>query len=347
MYANETDRFTAVFKQKNHNVQAQLSTFAFGMVSLNHTLVSLREIHTVTMYQFKVLHDPECAGEESGNDLDFMDEEDFHNTNETLDYSILKYGLQGEEIDFAAYDPPDPEAIDRKIETGFSDLPDMKGIWTGLCFYDDEGKTDGLMQIAIRDGVEEGNFVGSGTDGLDRFCVSGQIKACGDSSFEVEFVKCYTRLQYGKKISWTYCGTLDTASETIGGQWDSEAPKNIGTFWLARAPAFSHLFRCSHAQFEECPARARWSFACAAILFQVKQRLWSWSFFRDRRMNRKRFLELYKRRELSKVWHLPGDTLNEEETAELHSLEQSLSPADARYYHSLGRAENRRLCIHL
>jgi hypothetical protein len=281
---------------------------------------------------------------EKGNDSGYEDYEDGQDTD---DLNILKYGVQGEEYERAAYDASASDTTTPELEVALYGPPSMEGIWTGLNLYDGQSSTDGLTQIVIHVTSDDGSFCGRGTDGLGAFTISGHTRNAADH-LKVKFTKVFTDLQYGIKTIWIYKGKLDPSSRIISGRWSVEAPrKHVGDFYLGLSPAFTYQFRGLPAQFAENPARARWLFACRAIRHQIRQRMWSWSYFKHRRLRRNRFLELFKRRELTRVWYLPADTLTVEENAELLVLERSLAPPDGLFYHSLGLAENRRLCIHL
>ena len=289
----------------------------------------------------QLLHSPHLAKKPDEN-TEFVPEYTDDSLNQ-IDTRILKYGAQGDEFDRVAYDD-----ITMVVTSAGSTM--MKGIWTGHYFYPDtiSARTDGLMQINIHTSSEDGSkFEGGGIDGLDTFNISGNIKPSTETEMEVRFVKDYARLQYSQKISWIYHGSLDIATGTMSGQWGNEEYGDIGTFRLQQAPAWTHQFRYSPSEFDENAALARWSFACAAALYQAKQQLWSWSFFEERRRKRKRFLELFKCRELTNIWYFTWEfQLTEEQVKELDDLEKALTPADARFYHAIGKSEIRKLCVH-
>jgi hypothetical protein len=285
-------------------------------------------------------------GKEKGDDSGYedYDDEDSHDAD---DLSILRYGTQEEECSLSAYDELLLEATSTQFEAALYGAPSMEGIWTGLNLYDGQTSTDGLTQVVIHE-TSDGSFHGGGLDGLGTFILSGHIKHNAAHNPKVKILKQFNGLQYGTKTTWKYKGELDIATRIIAGRWRVEAPrKHVGDFYLRRSPAFSYQFKCSPEQIAANPARARWLFAWRAVRHQVRQRLWSWSYFNHRRIHRKRFLDLFKRRELTSIWHLPADQLTKEEDAELLVLERSLSPLDGRFYHSLGKAQNRILCIHL
>lgn len=286
------------------------------------------------------LHSPHLAKKPDEN-TEFVPEYTDDSLNQT-DTSILKYGAQGDEFYRAVYD-------DTTMVVASAGSSMMKGIWTGLYLYPDIVRTDGLMQINIHTSSEDGSkFEGGGIDGRDTFTISGNIKPSTETEMEVRFVKDYARLWSSHKVSWIYHGSFDIATGTMSGQWGNEELGDFGTFRLQQAPAWTHQFRYSQSEFEENAALARWSFAGRAALYQAKQQLWSWSFFEDRRRKRKRFLELFKCRELTNVWYFTQEfQLTEEQVKELHDLEKALTPTDARLYRAIGKSEIRKLCVHL
>jgi vacuolar protein sorting-associated protein 13A/C len=83
-------------------------------------------------------------------------------------------------------------------------------------------------------------------------------------------------------------------------------------------------------------AHAMFKFAGKAILEQVHDRRkgWTWGHFRERRDDRKRYVELYKKK-------LPG-TLVGPQLGEVDALECKLSYEDLRFYRSIARSELRK-----
>lgn len=79
--------------------------------------------------------------------------------------------------------------------------------------------------------------------------------------------------------------------------------------------------------------RAWFRFAGKAILSQIheKNRRWSWAYFEERRNDRKRYIELFKKQK--------RETIASPETEELGKLEWKLSYEDLRFYRSLARSQ--------
>ena len=83
--------------------------------------------------------------------------------------------------------------------------------------------------------------------------------------------------------------------------------------------------------------RTWFKFAGTAILNNIheRNRRWTWDFFRERRDNRKRYIELFKKRKKE-------ETITADETKELTGLEKKLSYEDLRFWRSLARNQLRK-----
>ncbi|KZT54406.1 DUF1162-domain-containing protein [Calocera cornea HHB12733] len=96
-------------------------------------------------------------------------------------------------------------------------------------------------------------------------------------------------------------------------------------------------FRPPQEEFDASQSRALWKFAQAAILDEVHQKhyQWTWEFFRSRRDERHKYVELFKRK--STMPALPPPQLDE-----FNELEKKLSYEDIRYYRSIARSQLRK-----
>jgi vacuolar protein sorting-associated protein 13A/C len=83
--------------------------------------------------------------------------------------------------------------------------------------------------------------------------------------------------------------------------------------------------------------RAWFKFAIQAVLSQIheKNRKWSWDYFKERRDDRKRYIELFKMQKRQEF-------MEPEDAEELHKLEFKLSYEDLRFYRSLARNQLRK-----
>ncbi|KZT02705.1 vacuolar protein sorting-associated protein 13 [Laetiporus sulphureus 93-53] len=95
-------------------------------------------------------------------------------------------------------------------------------------------------------------------------------------------------------------------------------------------------YRPSTEEFEQNRPRALIRFAGRAILDEVheRRRRWAWAYFAERRDDRHRYLELFKKKQLN--------PLSDPEAAELTSLEEKLSYEDLRFYRSIARSQLRK-----
>ncbi|RKF58530.1 Vacuolar protein sorting-associated protein 13 [Erysiphe neolycopersici] len=95
--------------------------------------------------------------------------------------------------------------------------------------------------------------------------------------------------------------------------------------------------RPKHTRPKEDP-RAWLIFACNSILGKIhdRHRRWSWEFFKERRDNRLRYIELFKQKKKHEI----ALTVNEQ--SELSNLERKLDFDDLRFWRSLARSQLRK-----
>ncbi|KAF8274093.1 hypothetical protein EI94DRAFT_1696360 [Lactarius quietus] len=98
-------------------------------------------------------------------------------------------------------------------------------------------------------------------------------------------------------------------------------------------------------EFKENRPRALLTFAGSAILDSVRERRrrWTWAFFAERRDDRRRYVELFKKKQLNScsIELLVFNFLSQE-LSELEELEKKLSYEDIRFYRSISRSELRK-----
>ena len=110
-------------------------------------------------------------------------------------------------------------------------------------------------------------------------------------------------------------------------------------FIFKRLPASFMCCRPDPVEFQMNKTRARWKYALTAVQEIVGMQLCTWSYFKRRRDNRKRYIELLIR--------LNFADLNDEEYSELAAIRQTLTAADARLYETRYDYELRTTPIHL
>ncbi|KAH9898385.1 vacuolar protein sorting-associated protein 13 [Cubamyces lactineus] len=95
-------------------------------------------------------------------------------------------------------------------------------------------------------------------------------------------------------------------------------------------------YRPSAEEFEKNRPRALLKFATTAILDEVRdrRRRWTWEYFAERRDDRHRYVDLFKRKHLG--------PLPPQDVAMLEALERKLSYDDLRFYRSIARSQLRK-----
>lgn len=142
-------------------------------------------------------------------------------------------------------------------------------------------------------------------------------------------------------------GRLNEDCTVLSGDWGAQSIEagqpdvRVGPFVLTRLPPEMLSVRPPPWEFEENRIRALWRFSLAAVEQQVLRSSYSWKFFEQRRDVRRHYVELRKRKRY-------GQPLSEVEKTEVIQLERRLSPADARFYGSVGEYKILRgACVHV
>ena len=217
--------------------------------------------------------------------------------------------------------------------------PAIEGQWIGFSYVSKEKDTDGMFRLEIGKPAEEGHFEGRGFIGLAPFVIEGTIEPNETSGFKVSFTKTFN--DKTKK----FCeGTLDGKTGIINGTWhcEDDTADDYGPLYLIQMPPSAFQFRYSDSQFTSNPARARWTFAIDAVLYQVKQRLWLWKFMKAKCVERRRYVDLYTRSK----YEVP-EALNDATTEEYKLLNQHLSVDDNLLYRSVAEFQRRKLTTHM
>lgn len=123
------------------------------------------------------------------------------------------------------------------------------------------------------------------------FTILGGYTKKEDGSIEYNFSR-----TYAARLSKTYfTGTLAEDGNTLAGSWgynDDEKPYH---FLFKRVPAETLIARPPPAEFEENKIRALWKYALTAVHNEVRRKLFSWSYLKERRDIRHEYLRLVAR----------------------------------------------------
>ncbi|EKM49057.1 uncharacterized protein PHACADRAFT_188983, partial [Phanerochaete carnosa HHB-10118-sp] len=199
-------------------------------------------------------------------------------------------------------------------------------------------------------GGGDGVVTGSGMDGTGDFTVTGKLQGSA-ISFNKERASGIQR----------YSGTLSVeCDEIVGifgtlndfGNFDTvlEDSAVLGRFELHVAPIRFSYLEPSQEALAANRARALWRFAIDSILnvVRIKAGHFKWSYLKDRRRIRQRFIKLYGRLDANAFPGLPSyqTALSADESEELASLAALCSKQDLQLYRKLSLIIRRRQAVH-
>ena len=166
-------------------------------------------------------------------------------------------------------------------------------------------------------------FSGSGT------CSTTDDEGVFDVTFSLQWTAPSLQTLY-------YVGQLDVLAGSISGSHGTCEDKegHYSEFLMRRTPAQLLRFRPSPTAFIRNKASALWEFAASAVMYQVRKRLWSHTFFRDRWQHRKDYLY----HTVQIAFGLPSANWRT-----YWQLRQYLSPYDTSLYDYIKRRQQKKL----
>ncbi|KAJ4475478.1 hypothetical protein J3R30DRAFT_3375675 [Lentinula aciculospora] len=329
----------AIFKQTVPDVAKRLGNYAFGLLQLSYG-DRLRKPNKNSLSPW----------EEDSSNIDVESEGEDDDEIARIPLSILKYGVK---------DTLESQIYKHSISTfDYNDNnPDtsrhfLSGYWAGNLWTQDWEEfysTQGLFQISITNVNDAGEITGVAEAYQGLLTVSGLITSENHVRLvllyeDKDLVTCEGSWNSERNVlSGTFTtGRLrkrkrkaianDAASSNTSTTKVTRKKKETTTFLFTRTPAFAWRFHTPFGQLSTTP-RARWAFACNAVLDLVRRRSGSWHYLRNRTGERTRFLELLVRREVEDC--SPSNPLSAEEGKEHRVMLATIHPTDARFYYSL------------
>ncbi len=212
------------------------------------------------------------------------------------------------------------------------------GEWNGFIYTEDTYPLAIMTSFYAHTSTEaDEDFQASGFYNAGTYKLSGKCYQDSEGNITVIFT-----IQFSEEADKQYfIGHLAADGNIIGTQgWDENASGHSYQFILSRLPAETICFRPSPSQFRLNKPRALWKFATRAIRFQVLKKMWSWTYFAERRDLRTRRLELEQR------LYYYGRALDEDELADQVRVRQSLTIRDISFYRSIRDYEHRVIPTH-
>jgi hypothetical protein len=255
---------------------------------------------------------------------------------------ILNYPVEEELVNYTK--PQQTDHSSAPLDE-LSPLRKLVGVWN--CFlYEAPSSSfpcEGMFFMQLRAVGEGLRFTGEGTvqDGTD-FTIDGDCHSLDNGTGDIS-VK-YTRSFSTSSPPQYFLGTWEASSQCLTGTWqendepvenesdESEGCEEHGSsyFLVHRRTSQNDLcFLPPPSSFEANRTRALWRFALDAVRQRVRQKMWCWDFFRERRDNRVQFVDLSVRRKEY------GKPLSEEEDDTFSRIQQNLTTPDLILYNSL------------
>ena len=341
--------FVDNFSQQRLDPEKQLQSFAFGIVGY---LSYLRDNPTdALVIKFKYYHDTLL----SVNYIRSLDSQiipyDDDNEDQTVQpEDILNHGYRDElSLDHSVYDghpthcPPNCRDVGSRVKDmyalGFICVPHVLmpkccrslGHWNGFS-YDRKGVHWGahsMMTFVLEQAESEYDFDG------DVWSLQGRQRIVGSwSKGEDDVMRIKFKLSFSSaSVLWAslfFSGHFDPERDALTGIWglSAELKSHKGKMEFRRIqPSYLTLYP-SIKEVRDNKSRALWRFAIAAVRNDIRRGRWAWSYFFQRRLDRKTIVPLLVRSR----WF--GPPLNAEETRTLHTITRRLTPADACFYDS-------------
>ncbi|KAG6872961.1 hypothetical protein C0995_004715 [Termitomyces sp. Mi166 len=331
---------SAIFQQMHVDVERQFENFAFGMFKKSYGT------QTRVISQNNLVSVWKSLPTEPGED------DDVSTCPENIPIDILKFGVQRR---------PDcseqsPLICDKPVdyEPGV-----LQGPWAGYCTEEVDGDVNwrgGLIHIDfVESATEDRAISGKGTGAS----VMGPTEiAAGGRFFTDSAIDIFLTIEDGR---WFRCrGTLDQSSAIITGNWSSskywgeskpplgsDMSISDGTFWSFRTPGHLVRFRYQKDDFEKNRSQARWTFACTAVLYEVRRQRFSKEFVMTRLRKGRRFRQLATKLTLESGDCTRRSPFTAGEQQELRALKKTICPTDNHFYFAIAQYISERIPFHI
>ncbi|KAJ7326377.1 hypothetical protein DFH08DRAFT_941029 [Mycena albidolilacea] len=322
----------SIFKQQKLDLAQQFKGFSFGLYEYMNTPNLLWDAKLVQEAKFE-----EYTYDDSkeAQDIDVA--------------KILNHPLDEEPLDFDAYALPQaPQPINNTLPP----VAGVLGLWHGHIYFPETAPLpiEGMSSMDLQPcatGQSDGNgtlqvFTAASRANVSDFKITGEARTGTTPGTVTISFKCSFPARFPAQY---YVGTWDAATETLSGKFSSEEepgdPEQAGGAFVFRRIAPEYMcFAPAPVELEANKSLALWAFAIDSVRFDIRRKGRSWSYFKERRDNRKRFIELYIRS--TKF----GPSMSDEEWEDLSRVKKTLTTSDSRFYHSLAEAQIRATTDH-
>ncbi|KAJ7291115.1 hypothetical protein C8J57DRAFT_1458070 [Mycena rebaudengoi] len=298
----------SIFKQQKFDLDQQFKSFANGMYQGANQRNFLWDAKKVHEFEFQ---------EYSYNDS--LEPQDLEVE------KILNHPVDEESLDFEAYTVP---LVEEDVDTSkvVHAVQGMLGLWHGFTYLPATGQPfAGMISMVLKPTAIDGDkqrFTATARANGVNFTVTGEAQASDSPGVVTLSFQRSFRTRFPTQY---YTGKWDAATDTLQGTLGPE--EDVSThghaFIFKRIEPENMCFAPLPPEIAEGKARALWA------VCDCGGKRWSWAFFKERRDNRKRFIELYIRGTQF------GAPLSQEEWNEWSRVTKTFTTADCRFYHSL------------
>ncbi|KAJ7617951.1 hypothetical protein FB45DRAFT_932998 [Roridomyces roridus] len=339
----------AIFKATSADVHDRLRHFAFGMFALSYG-----NPEPVPKNNSLCTFEVEDGYDEEDEDIGPESDDDEAKTKSVLaktNAGILRHPMQ--DAPQGMYDFETRHPIPSTTDP-------LDGVWVGQIQVKEKEKdvmvyegTITMVLSRVGDTLKGGaeNYLGVlGVTGT----VDGKkvaFKITWPDGFAVQCTGSYSEERDMIVGEWVDADDEDRDSDSeSGSDSDSDSANSATedvatTTWpviFTRVPAEVFRFRYTEAQFATNRVQARWGFAVAAVVEQVRRDSCSWAFLKKRFTERRRYMELETRDIATWGKYSPWRALTPDERSELYRLRADLCSCDGRFYRALTWFEMRK-----
>ncbi|KAJ7628581.1 hypothetical protein FB45DRAFT_1079676 [Roridomyces roridus] len=308
----------SIFKQQKLDVAATLKSFSFGLYEYQNDLNLLWDAKLVQEAEFP----------------DFPYDDSLEKQDIDVD-KILNYTPDQEDLDFDAYKPrAEIQAVDSQV------LPDCESVlnlWHGFTYWPKTSQwpSAGMISMHLAPSSVDGQvqyFTASDRANRTDFKIAGQCQVGEEpGTVSVTFKRTFPARFPTQYFAGTWDAATDTLSGTVG--LEEDLATHTAVFVFKHMDQQHMCFLPAPVELESNRAQARWRFAIAAVVHDLRRARWSWPFFQERRDNRRRFIELYIRSSAASTRF--GTELSLAENQEMLRLKKTFTTADCRFIHSV------------
>jgi hypothetical protein len=186
-----------------------------------------------------------------------------------------------------------------------------------------------MMTLVLEpaDGDGEHEFKANAWSNRGRYAIAGSWSKGENDIVEIKF-KMTFQTEFWAAVFFS--GRFDAERDALTGRWglSADAENSNGPMEFRRIPPRYLTVYPSIKELSDNKPRALWGFAIAAVCNDIRRERWSWSYFAQRRDDRKTILSLAVR------YLYFGEPLDSEETQRCCAASQRMTSADACFYGS-------------